>query len=75
MLQNTTSYSQTMANALYYQTPVPYYLTSTGEPAMSKTETAMKVISKLIEEGYIEGEKITVAEFLSLVAKLVEEAL
>jgi len=42
---------------------------------MSKTETAIKVVSKLIEEGIVDGEKLKVADFLKLVTKLVEDVL
>ena len=41
---------------------------------MSKTETAIKVVSKLIEEGVIKDD-IDVKAFLALVTKLVEDVL
>jgi hypothetical protein len=64
-------------NYQYYPYPQivyqPYPVTL--EAPMSKTETAIKVVSKLIEEGLIDGDKLKVKDFLSLVTKLVEDVL
>ena len=72
-------YTVTTGSYNYYPqiqyVPVPYYPNITLEVPMSKTETAIKVVSKLIEEGLIDGDKLKVKDFLSLVTKLVEDVL
>jgi hypothetical protein len=73
---------QTTANTLYYNVlaqqywPAPTYtITTSGEPPVSKHETAFKIIAFLIDEGIIDGEKFAVKDLISLVAKLSENVL
>jgi hypothetical protein len=73
---------QTTANTAYYNAPAqhycpaPTYITTTsGEPPVSKHETAFKIVSTLIEEEIIDGEKLKLKDFISLVSKLVEDVL
>lgn len=67
----TTSYY----NVQPYTQYVPYPVLVTGEPTVSKHETAFKVVSTLIEEGIIDGDKLKLKDFIALVAKLVEDVL
>lgn len=71
---STVGWLQTTLPAVQYY-PVPYYQTVTLEAPVSKTDTALKVINALIEEGIIDGEKLAVKDLLALVTKLVEDVL